>query len=390
LKDPSPYMRGRAVYLLYQMGPEGRQRAGTPESFTDPALRITAYRAMRRADLDVLPVAARLAKDPDAGVRREVAVSMRDQPADKSLAILADVARGFDGKDRSYLEALGTGATGKEAALYDQVRRDLAIKPDPLSWPANFTWIAWRLHVPAAVTDLTARAKATQLPLADRKLALDSLAFVKDPGASKAMVALAEPNSPLREPATVWLLNRMSNDWSEYGLRPALKSAGLYDPETITFKEAIVPKPAADLPALPMDEITKLTGDAGRGKTTATRCQMCHSIGGAGADLGPTLDGWGRGKSAEVIATAIVNPSAEIAHGYEGTEIRTKDGVTIQGVLLKEGDPLMMRSMGGISQIIPGDRVAQRGRYPGSLMMSAAQLGLTAQDVADLVAFLRN
>ena len=26
---------------------------------------------------------------------------------------------------------------------------------------------------------------------------------------------------------------------------------------------------------------------------------------------------------------------------------------------------------------------------PGSLMMSAAQLGLTAQDVADLVAFLR-
>ena len=108
------------------------------------------------------------------------------------------------------------------------------------------------------------------------------------------------------------------------------------------------------------------------------------------ADLGPTLDGWGRGKSADVIATAIVKPSAEIAHGYEGTEIRTKDGMIIQGVLLKEGDPLMMRSMGGITQIIPGDRVAQRRRYPGSLMMSAAQLGLSAQDVADLIAFLRS
>ena len=90
-----------------------------------------------------------------------------------------------------------------------------------------------------------------------------------------------------------------------------------------------------------------------------------------------------------MIATAIVKPSAEIAHGYDGTEIRTKDGVTIQGVLIKEGDPLMMRSMGGITQIIPGDRVAARRRLPGSLMMSAAQLGLTAQEVADIVAFLR-
>ena len=152
-------------------------------------------------------------------------VSMRDQPADKSLGILLDVARGFDGKDRSYLEALGTGATGKEPALYDRVRRELGVKDDPLTWPATFTWIAWRLHVPAAVTDLTARANATQLSLADRRLALDTLAFVNDPAASKAMLTLAAPNSALREPATVWLLNRMSGEWADYGLRPALKSS---------------------------------------------------------------------------------------------------------------------------------------------------------------------
>jgi putative heme-binding domain-containing protein len=109
-----------------------------------------------------------------------------------------------------------------------------------------------------------------------------------------------------------------------------------------------------------------------------------------GWDPDPVLDGWGQGKSADVIATAIVRPSAEIAHGYEGTELKTKDGLTIQGVLLKEGDPLMMRSMGGITQIIPADRVASRRRMPVSLMMSAAQLGLSAQDVADLIAFLRS
>ena len=86
---------------------------------------------------------------------------------------------------------------------------------------------------------------------------------------------------------------------------------------------------------------------------------------------------------------------AEIASaGYDGTELRTKDGLTIQGLLIKQSDPLMMRSMGGITQIIPADRLAPqpqgRRRMQESLMMSAAQLGLTAQDVADLVAFLRS
>ena len=388
LDDPSPYMRGRAIFLLYQLGPEGRKRAGSPESYSDPALRIAAYRAMRRAGLDVMPTASRLARDKDPGVRREVALSVRDVPAARALDILIEIARGYDGQDRSYLEALGTGATGKEAALYERLRRDLGVSKDPLAWTPTFARIAWRLHVPAAVPDLLARAQSTKLSPDERRLALDTLAFVKDSTASKAMLTLAEPNSSSRELATWWLLNRLSNDWAEYGLRPALKAAGIYDPEAIVLREAVVPKPTSDLPELSIDEIVRLKGDAARGKNAAARCVMCHSIGGTGAELGPALDNWGRGKSAEVIATAIVRPNAEIAHGYDGTVIQTKDGVTIQGVLIKQGDPLMMRSMGGLTQIIPADRVASRRRMPESLMMSAAQLGLTAQDVADLVAFL--
>jgi putative heme-binding domain-containing protein len=83
-----------------------------------------------------------------------------------------------------------------------------------------------------------------------------------------------------------------------------------------------------------------------------------------------------------------VQPSAEIAQGYEGTELRTTEGLIIQGILIKQGDPLMMRSRGGFTQIIPANRVANRRRMMESLMLSAAQLGLRAQDVADLVAFL--
>jgi putative membrane-bound dehydrogenase-like protein len=390
LKDPNPYMRGRAIYLLYQLGPEGQKRAGTPESYSDPALRIAVYRAMRRAGLDIMAAASRLARDTDPGVRREVALSMRDKPAAAALDILVDVARGFDGQDRSYLEALGTGATGKEPALYERLRRELGVKDDPIAWSGAFARIAWRLHVPAAVPDLSARARSSKLSLADRRLALDTIAFINDPAASKAMLGLAEPNSPSRELATWWLLNRLSNSWADYGLLPALKTAGIYDPESIVLREVVVPKPPADLPELSVDQIVRLTGDAARGKNSATRCLMCHAIGGVGAELGPALDGWGRGKSAEVIATALVQPSAELAQGYEGMELKTKDGLTIQGLLIKQGDPLMMRSMGEVTQIIPADRVVARRRMTESLMMGAAQLGLTAQDVADLVAFLRD
>ena len=301
---------------------------------------------------------------------------MRDRPAADSLNILVEIARRYDGQDHATSGA-GHGRHGKEPALCDRLRRELGV-PGIRGVVGGFARLAWRLHVPAAVPDLTV-ARDRQLSLEDRRLATDTLAFIDDPAASKAMLSLAEPASPLREPATWWLLNRLSNSWADHGLRPALKAAGIYDPDSITLREVIVPAPPANLPPLSVDEVARLTGDAARGKVTAARCQLCHSVGGAGADVGPVLDGWGRGKSADVIARAIVLPSAEIAQGYEGTEVKTKDGVTIQGVLIKEGDPLMMRSMGGINQIIRRSRGPRR-RILGSLMMSAAQLGLTAQD----------
>ena len=98
LSDPNPFMRGRALYLLYQLGPEGRQRAGTPESQKDPAMKIAAYRAMRRAGLDVLPVGgAARARSRRRRAARGRALAARSSGR-RSLDILVDIARGFDGQ----------------------------------------------------------------------------------------------------------------------------------------------------------------------------------------------------------------------------------------------------------------------------------------------------
>jgi hypothetical protein len=37
------------------------------------------------------------------------------------------------------------------------------------------------------------------------------------------------------------------------------------------------------------------------------------------------------------VTTTMVAPDADIAHGYEGTELRTVDGLVIQGLLIKQG-----------------------------------------------------
>ena len=118
LDDPNPYIKGRAIHLLYQLGISGPRKAGYPESHPTPELRIAAFRGMRRAGIDWTGSAFQLAKDEHPAVRREVALAMRNQPLDVAKDILVDVARGYDGKDRSYLEAIGTGAAGKEAEMY--------------------------------------------------------------------------------------------------------------------------------------------------------------------------------------------------------------------------------------------------------------------------------
>jgi putative heme-binding domain-containing protein len=116
---------------------------------------------------------------------------------------------------------------------------------------------------------------------------------------------------------------------------------------------------------------------------------MCHRVGGQGADYGPALDGFASRQTREVVINAIVNPSSDIAHGYEGAEVTLADGRKIHGMVLSSGNPLIIQSTGGAVQMVPAALVKERKRLGRSLMLSADQLGLTAQQVADIAAYLR-
>jgi len=390
LTDENPYVRGRAVFLLAQLGPQGVAKAVEQLRSSESQMRVAAFRALRRANQPVLEHAKVLAKDSSPAVRREVALALRDVPVDGARETLLAVAQGYDGADRAYLEAWGTGCAGKEAEMYAALAKQ-APSADAARWPASYANLIWRLTPAGAENAFAARAAAPALTEKDRLAAVTALGFIPTTASAQALVGIAQKaNGMVKAHAMWWLLNYKNSRWKDAGIDEALKSSGLYDPATVSISPSVVPEPEpSKLP--PVAEIAKLKGDATKGAATAQACLLCHRIGTQGNEYGPTLNGFARAQTAEVVINAIVNPSAEIAHGYDGVIVSLKDGGKVHGMLLSNGDPLVIQSMGGLTQLIPANKLARGRPEPlgRSLMLSAEQLGLSAQDVANVVAFLK-
>jgi putative heme-binding domain-containing protein len=248
----------------------------------------------------------------------------------------------------------------------------------------------WRLTPKGAEGAFAARAAATALPDSDRLMAVTALGFTPTREAATAMLDLAEKGTgAVKNHAMWWLLNYKDIRWNEFGVDAALKQRGLFNPDTAIVTPSVVPEPEPS--KLTVAQITALKGDVAKGADKAQACLLCHKIGDKGNEYGPSLTGFAKAQTADVVINAIINPSAEIAHGFDGVELNLRDGGKLHGILLSSGDPLIVQSMGGQTQIIPGSKT--RGGRPQqlgrSLMLSAEQLGLSAQDVSDIAAYLK-
>ncbi len=378
LKDPNKYIAARAAWLLAQMGDSGKMRVVEMLASPDARTRLVACRAIRAAGGNVMTLAEKLAGDPSPMVRREIALSLRDVPADQSLPYLVKIAKQFDGKDRAYLEAFGLGCSGKEALVYDALRKEMTAAPD--AWTDTFAWLAWRLHPPQAVADQKARALSPKVSAEQVKLSLTALGFTPSATAAAAMIELSNNSGfAQKELAKWWVNNRKGNLWKPFNVDGILKAMG-QDPASAKLVAVEMPAEPANAPKLPpVAEILKLKGDVANGKTAIASCYMCHRVGDQGVDYGPDLSTFGKQQPLEVIIGSIANPSADISHGFEGSIVKTSDGLTITGMALSEGDPVIMKCLGGQTQTIAKSRIANMKPMEKSLMFTPAQLGLDAQ-----------
>ena len=387
LSDENPYIAARAIAILPHLGPKGRAATHELLQHANEQFRIAAFRALRRAQAPLQKASQLLVRDASPAVRREVAVSLRDSGATIAIPLLVELAASYDGQDRNYLEAWGTGATGKEEAVFAALEASTDSRFQRGS--ARYIDLAWRLTPESYVAKFAARASDQSLADEVRLQSLTALGFISTQAAADAVLSVYENSDGIvQETALWWMLNYVNLRWADTDLAAQIKAKGIYDPATVTVVPNVHPK-ADPEKLIPVASVLALTGDAARGESKAAACRLCHNFAGSGPNYGPALDGWVSRQGVEQAILAIVDPASDVAHGFEGSRIELKDGGEIFGIVSANGDPTVIKSMGGVTQLVPKNRIKRVNRYRETLMLSADQLGLSAQDVADIVAYLQ-
>ena len=389
LSDANPYVASRAVWLLAQLGDKGAALARKELGSADDTRRLVAFRALRAAGRDVFTLCESLAKDKSPAVRREVAIALRDFKTPAAIALLVTIAEQFDGQDRAYLEAIGLASTDREALVHAAIAKSMA-KP-ALEWTPAYAWLTWRLHPASAVRDVRARLLSGKLTESEVKRDLTTLAFTRSAEAAGTMVELSLNKSFAQvDLAKWWVGNRKSNLWKPFDVDAIVKARG-GDASAAKLVASDLPPEMPGAKALaPVEAIATLKGDVAKGKASAAVCYACHKFDGKGIDFGPDLTTYAKQQSLETLILNIAQPSNNISHGFEGTRVVLDDGMVITGMVLSSGDPLMVKSMGGVVQSIPRQRIKEEKQLDRSLMFTASQMGLTEQSVADIAAYLRS
>jgi putative heme-binding domain-containing protein len=135
----------------------------------------------------------------------------------------------------------------------------------------------------------------------------------------------------------------------------------------------------------------QLTADPAAGQPLFTGlCLTCHSAGGQGVGFAPPLDG-SRQRDPSAVLTALLEPEAAVENVFRPFQVRLRDGSTFEGFLKsRDGQRATMQSMGGAILRVNLLR-AHTARYVnGHSLMPALADGLTDQQLADLVAYVRS
>jgi putative heme-binding domain-containing protein len=142
--------------------------------------------------------------------------------------------------------------------------------------------------------------------------------------------------------------------------------------------------------------ILALKGDVSRGQAlflsnSTVQCQACHRVGREGSTLGPDLSAIGNKLDRARILESILEPSKSIEAQYVQYLIETKAGQIHTGLLAeKSAAQVVLKHQGDKETRIPADQVAVLVPQRESIMPELLLRDLTAEQVADLLAYLES
>lgn len=138
-------------------------------------------------------------------------------------------------------------------------------------------------------------------------------------------------------------------------------------------------------------DVLARAGDATRGsRAFSTHCAACHTFNDEGGRVGPDLSGI-RNQPADAILLHILVPAFEITPGFDAYTVQTHDGRSLFGRMESEApNSLTLRDAGGQQHTVLRADVASMAAGAGSLMPGGFEQALSAQGLADLVAYLKS
>lgn len=156
--------------------------------------------------------------------------------------------------------------------------------------------------------------------------------------------------------------------------------------------EKIFGKPSNDRAAVitAYSDAAKTKGDATKGhQIFSTICIACHRLKGEGVDVAPDITDV-KIKEKEALLSDILDPNRMVEARWMAYQIDTKDGRIVAGIVSSEtSSEVTVKMAGGITEAIPRTNIAKMKCLDASLMPVGLEAGISKEQMADLLAFLK-
>lgn len=131
--------------------------------------------------------------------------------------------------------------------------------------------------------------------------------------------------------------------------------------------------------------------DAHRGKLVfAQACAVCHRIDDIGVNVGPDISD-SRDKTPDILLASILDPNAAIDAAYFQYSALTSDGRILDGLLVDDRpEGVTLRRQGGENVFVPRSDLDQLQASGASLMPDGFERQINEDEMANLIAYLKN
>ncbi|MSU36205.1 MAG: dehydrogenase [Pedosphaera sp.] len=254
-------------------------------------------------------------------------------------------------------------------------------------------------------------------PVLDRTLAAEAFAKARlGPPQLSALTEILKTVGPLELPKVLGAFDAGGDELLGLQLVGALKNAAsvsmlrpeLLRPHLAKFSDAVqqagekllasvhqnLAQQTARIEAM-LKELKRLDGNIRRGhaifSNTRAACLTCHIMGYQGGQVGPDLTSIGLFRTERDLLESILYPSASFVRNYEPVIITTKNGEEYSGVIKEEKDEAVLLVTGpGAELRLPRTGLREIGPGTISVMPAGLEEQISRQDLADLLAFLKN